>query len=106
MGSRRVAESAAKYSGEMSVVAKAAVVGDLDDRLTRVQCRPAMQKTRGVIQPDRIDEVRAGRAPRREELLKAAQLAPCLRRDLPRTEPRVGKAVHHDAAKAGEKFVP
>jgi len=70
MGSRRVAESAAKYSGEMSVVAKAAVVGDLADRLARVQRRPAMQETRGVIQPDRIDEMRAGRAPRREELLK------------------------------------
>jgi hypothetical protein len=37
MGSRSVAESAAKYSGEMSVVAKAAVVGDLTDRLAGVQ---------------------------------------------------------------------
>src|SRR4030081_596642 len=105
MGSRTVAESAAKYSGEMSVVAKAAVVGDLDDRLTCVQGRPAMQKTRGVIQPDRIDEMRAGRAPRREELLKVAQRDPCFRRDLARTERRFGKAVPHDAANAGEKLV-
>jgi hypothetical protein len=51
-----VAESAAKYSGEMSVVAKAAAKGDLADWLARVQRRPAMQKIRGVIQPDRIDE--------------------------------------------------
>ena len=67
MGSRRVAESSAKYSGEMSVVAKAAVVGDLADQLAGVHCRPATQKTRGVVQPGGIDEMRAGRAPRRED---------------------------------------
>jgi hypothetical protein len=67
-----VTESTAKYSGEMSVVTKAAVVGDLADGPARVHRRPAMQETRDVIQPDRIDEMRAGRAPRREELLKVA----------------------------------
>jgi hypothetical protein len=72
MGSRSVAESTAKYSGEMRVVTKAAVVGDLTDRPARAHRRSAMQETRGVIQPDRIDEMRAGRAPRREELLKVA----------------------------------
>src|SRR3979490_430613 len=63
------------------------------------------EETRGVIQPDRIDEMRAGRAPRREELLKVAQRDPCFRRDLARTERRFGKAVPHDAANAGEKLV-
>jgi hypothetical protein len=72
MGSRSVAESAAKYPREMSVVAKAAIVSDLADRLASVHRRPAMQQTPGVIQPHRIDEMRAGRAPRREELLKVA----------------------------------
>ena len=72
IGSRSVTKSVAKYSSEISVVAKAAGVGDLADRLARVQRRPAMQETRGVIEPHRIDEMCAGRAPRREELLKIA----------------------------------
>ena len=82
MDSRSVAESAAKYSGEMSVVAKAAVVGDRADRLAGVQRRPAMQKTRGVIQPDRIDEMRAGRAPRPRRrrcstISRSRRITPC-----------------------------
>src|SRR6266404_4684237 len=82
MGSRSVTESAAKYPCEMSVVAKAAVVGDLADRLARVQRRPAMQKTPGVIQPDRIDEMRAGRAPsprrrRSSTISRSRRITPC-----------------------------
>jgi hypothetical protein len=48
-----MSEPAAKLSGEMSVVAKAAGVGDLADGLACVQQPPAMQLTRGMIQTDR-----------------------------------------------------
>jgi hypothetical protein len=65
-------EPAAKFSGEMSIVAEAAIVGNLAYRLACVQQRPAMQKARGVIQTKRIDEITAGRVARRKELLKVA----------------------------------
>jgi hypothetical protein len=67
-----MAEPAAKLSGEMSIVDKAAGVGDLVDGLVCVQQPPAMQLTRGMIQTDRMYEMSAGRAPRRKELLKVA----------------------------------
>jgi len=64
-GAWRVAEAAAKFSGEMGIVAEAAIVGDLAERLACVQQCPAMQRARGVIQTKRIDEFTAGRVPRR-----------------------------------------
>ena len=72
VGHRRMAETAAKLSGEMSIVAKAAGVGDLADGLACVQQSPAMQLTRGMIQTDRVYEMSAGRAPHRKEFLKVA----------------------------------
>jgi hypothetical protein len=56
----------------MSVVAKAAGVGDRAERLAHAQECPAMQEARGVIQTKRIDELTAGRAARRKELLDVA----------------------------------
>ena len=44
VGPRRMTEPAAKFSGEMSIVAEAAGVGNLAERLARVQQCPAMQK--------------------------------------------------------------
>ena len=62
MGAWRVAEPMAKFACEMSVVAKAAGVGDVAERLACAQRPSAMQKVRGVIQTKRIDEFTAGRA--------------------------------------------
>jgi hypothetical protein len=54
----------------MSIVAISAGIGNLAERLA---CQyPAMQKPYGVIQTKRLDEIAAGRAPEREELLKVA----------------------------------
>jgi hypothetical protein len=72
MGAWRVAEPMAKFACEMSVVAKAAGVGDVAERLACAQRRSAMQKVRGVIQTKRIDEFTAGRAALRKELLDVA----------------------------------
>ena len=72
VGPRRMTEPAAKFPGEMSIVAEAAGIGNLAERLACVQQRPAMQKARGVIQTKRIDEFTARRAALRKELLKVA----------------------------------
>ena len=66
-------EPAAKFSGEMSIVAEAEGIGNLAERLACVQQRPAMQKARGVIQTKRMNELSAGAAPCSEQLLKVAQ---------------------------------
>ena len=65
-------EASAKFSNEISIIAKAAGVGDLADRLACFQKRPAFQQTRGVIQTNRMDEMTAGGVSRRKELLKVA----------------------------------
>jgi hypothetical protein len=43
-----------KFSCEMSIVAKAAGVRNLAERLTCIERRPAIQKVRGVIQTNTI----------------------------------------------------
>ena len=65
-------ETAAKFSDEISIVAKTAGVGDLADGLDCFQKRPAFQQARGVIQTNRVYEMAAGRVSRRKELLKVA----------------------------------
>jgi hypothetical protein len=54
VGARRVTESMVKSSCEMKVVAKATGVGDLAERLVRVQQRSTMQEARRVIQTKRV----------------------------------------------------
>ena len=89
----------------MSVVAKAAGIANLAERLACVQQCPAMQKARGVIQTKRIDEFTAGRVPRRKELLKVAWRDPRFGRYLGRTEVRIGKPILDDAADTREQLV-
>jgi hypothetical protein len=72
MRARRIAEPMAEFSCEMRIVAKAAGISDLAERLARPkQCAP-VQKVRGTIQAKRIDELAAGRATLRKELLNIA----------------------------------
>ena len=49
-------EATTKFSDEISIVAKAAGVGDLADGLACFQKRPTFQQTRGVIQTNRMYE--------------------------------------------------
>jgi hypothetical protein len=98
-------EPAAKFSGEISIVAKAAGVGDLAERLARAQQRPAMQEARGVIQTKRIDEFTAGRAALRKELLEVTQRDPCFGCHLARAKIRICKAILDDAADPREQLV-
>ena len=72
MGAWSVTEATAKFSNEISIVAKAAGIGDLADGLACFQKRPAFQQARGVIQTNRMYEMTAGRVSRRKELLKIA----------------------------------
>ena len=72
MGAWGMTEATAKFSNEISIVAKAAGVGDLADGLACFEKRPAFQQRRGVIQTNRLDEVAAGGVSRSKELLKVA----------------------------------
>jgi hypothetical protein len=65
----RVTEPLAKPPCKMRIVAKAAGIGDLAERLVCADHRPTMQKVRGVIQTKRIDVFAAGKAALSEELL-------------------------------------
>src|SRR3984893_11618966 len=69
---RRTARSMAKFSCKMSVVAKAAGVGNLAERLARIERRPAKQKVRGMIQANGIHQFAARRAALRKKLLDGA----------------------------------
>jgi hypothetical protein len=59
---RRITKSMAKFSCEMRIVAKAAGISDLVERLTCIQQRTAMQQMPGMVQSNRIDEFAAGGA--------------------------------------------
>jgi hypothetical protein len=60
-----------------------------------------MHQVSGVIQAKRIDELTAGRAARRTELLQVAQRNPCFSGELERAKILIGKA----AADARELLV-
>jgi hypothetical protein len=65
VGSRRMTKPMPKFPREMSIVAKAAGVRNLAERLTRIERRPAIQKVCGMIQTNRIYQFAARRAARR-----------------------------------------
>src|SRR5258707_6403756 len=105
VGAWRATESMAKFSSEICIVAKTAGVGDLADRLTCGQERPAMQKARGVIQTKRIYVFTAGRAALSKKLLQVTQRDPCFGCHLARTEIWIGKAVLDNASDARDQRV-
>ena len=72
MGAWSVAEATAKLSNEISIVAKAAGIGDLANGLACFQKRPTFQQAYGVIQTNRMYQMTAGGVSGREELLKVA----------------------------------
>src|SRR6516165_12097265 len=88
----------AKSPRKMGVVAKAAGVRDLAERLACLQRRAAMQKARGLIQTKRVIEFAASRATRREQLLQVTQGDSRFGCDFARAETRIDKAVFDDVA--------
>src|SRR3977135_3822048 len=102
MGARGMTEPTAKFSNEISIVAKATGVGDLADGLACFQKRPAFQQTRGVIQTNRVYEITAGGVSGRKELLKVAQRDSRLDRHVTRTEVRIGKVILDNIADTSE----
>src|SRR6516162_8142628 len=88
----------AKSPREMGVVAKAAGVRDLGERLACLQRHAAMQKARSVIQTKRVNEFVACRATRREQLLQVTQRDSRFGCDFARAEIRIGKAALDDVA--------
>src|SRR6202795_3899447 len=102
---RRIAEPMAEFSREMCIVAKAAGIGDLAERLARPKQRAAVQKVRGAIQAKRIDELAAGRAALCKELLNIAQRDSHFGSRLDRPEIRIGEVVLDHAADARKQLV-
>ena len=72
VGARRITKPMAEFSREMRIIAKAAGIGDLAERFAGPKQRAAVQKVCGAIQATRIDELAAGRATLRKELLNIA----------------------------------
>src|SRR5262249_21073433 len=72
-GARRGAETPSKSAREMRVVAKAAGVGDIAERLTCLRQRAAFDQTRRMIQTGRTYVVTACRPTNGEQLLQIAK---------------------------------
>jgi hypothetical protein len=103
-GSRRTTEPAAEPPGKISVVGKAAGIGNLAERLPRAKHLPAMNEAGSVVEANRLDEAAAGGVVRREELLQVTQRDPGLGRRFPGTEGRIGKAIPNDVTDALEQL--
>src|SRR5882757_8722864 len=95
----------AKFSCEMRVVAKAAGVGDRTDRLLCAQQLAAFERARGLVQAKRIDEIGAGKAAQRKELLQVAQRDPGFGCRFRRAKIRIGKTFLDEAADAEKQPV-
>jgi hypothetical protein len=92
VGARRVSETTTELSCKIRVVAKAAGIGNLAERLACLCQCPAVQKSHGVIQTKRLDEIAASRTPERKELLKVAYGNPQFGCYVTRAEIWIGKA--------------
>jgi len=101
----RTTEPLAKFSCEVSVIAKATGIGDVAERLACAQQRSAMHQVRGMIQTKRIYEFATGRAVRRKKLLQVTQRDPGDGCHLARAEIGIGEAVLDDAADTRKQLV-
>src|SRR3984957_13735576 len=98
-------ETVAESTGKMCVIAKAAGIGDLAERLTCLHQRAAFDQTRSTIQSARGNVVTACRPADREQLLQIAQGNSRLGSHLARRDVRIGRAVLDDAADAPEQLI-
>src|ERR1700754_1485047 len=104
-GARRGAETLAESARKMRVIAKAAGVGNIAERLTCLHQRAAFDQMRRMIQTERRYVVPACRPADGEKLLQIAQRNSRLGGHLPGRDVRIGKAVLDDAAHAREQLV-
>src|ERR1700743_2720061 len=99
---RRGAETPAESARKIRVIAKAAGVGDIAERLTCLHQRTTLDQMRSMIQTKRRYVVGVCRPSGREQLLQIPQRNPCLGSHFPRGDVRIGKAVLDDTADAHE----
>src|ERR1700730_10289953 len=104
-GAWRVSEPTAELPCKMRVVAIAAGIANLAERLACICQCPAMQKSRGVSQTKRLDEMAAGRTPDREEVLEVEDRKPPFGCYVSGVEIWIGKAIHNDVADTSEQPV-
>lgn len=105
VGARRVSEPTSELLCKIRVVAKAAGISNLAERLACLCQCPAVQKSHGVIQTKRLDEIAASRTPERKELLKVAYGNPQFGCYVTRAEIWIGKAIHNDVADTSKQPV-
>ena len=102
---RRGAETSAESARKIRVIAKAAGVGDLGERLTCFHRRAAFNQMCRMIETERRYVATACRPAVREQALQIAQRNSHLGSYLTRRDFRIGKAVLDDAAGSREQFV-
>src|ERR1700722_7300546 len=104
-GARRGTETLAESAGKMGVIAKAAGVGNLTERLTCLHRRAAFDETRRPIQTARGYVIPACRPGDRDKLVQIAQGKPRLVSHRARRDVRIGKVVLDDVADAPEQLI-
>src|ERR1700743_1652180 len=104
-GARCGAETLSESARKMRVVAKAAGVGNIAERVTCLHQCAAFDQMRRMIETERAYVVAARRAADREQLLQIAQRDSRLGGHFARRDVRVGKTVLDDAADPREQFV-
>src|SRR5262249_20949028 len=104
-GARRGAKTLAESTRKMSVIAKAAGVGDIAERLTCFRQRAALDQVRRMIQAERRYVATACRPADCEQLLQIAQRNSRLGSYSGGRDVRIGKVVLDDTADAHEKLV-
>src|ERR1700754_5101138 len=104
-GARRGAEALAESARKIRVIAKAAGVGNIAERLTCLHQRATLDQMRCMIQTKRRYIMTACRPAGREQLLQIAQRNSRLGSHLARRDVRIGKAVLDDTARAHEQLV-
>lgn len=95
----------AKLTGKMSVIEKAARVGDIAESLVALQCRAAGNQTRSMIQPQRLDEAAAGHTASDEQLLEVAGGYPGIGCDVRRRQIGFRKSFSDHMADEGEQLL-
>ena len=79
----------AELARKVGVVEKTACSCNVAERLVALQCRPARNQMRGIIEAQRVNEITASHITSREELLKVTHRYAGIGRDTGRRKMRV-----------------
>ena len=95
----------AELARKMSVIEKAARVGNIAKSLVAPQCQPACDQTRSMIESQRLDETAAGHTARDEQLLEVAGGYAGIGRDVGRRQIGIRESLPDHMADRGEQLL-